>query len=67
MATTSSPQRSSGRLFLANPDLPRRFEIDAPLATAVSETFYGGGATFVHVDVSDNDSVMGMVSKTVET
>ncbi|KAL6652683.1 hypothetical protein ACP70R_011608 [Stipagrostis hirtigluma subsp. patula] len=29
-----------GRLFLSNPDLPRRFEIDAPLNKYNSETFY---------------------------
>jgi N-ethylmaleimide reductase len=33
---------SFGRLFLANPDLPRRFEVDAPLNTADPTTFYGG-------------------------
>ncbi|WP_223897668.1 alkene reductase [Sulfurovum sp. TSL1] len=29
-----------GTLYIANPDLPRRFEIDAPLATADPHTFY---------------------------
>ncbi|KAL6952868.1 12-oxophytodienoate reductase 1 [Sarracenia purpurea var. burkii] len=29
-----------GRLFLANPDLPRRFELDAPLNEYNRETFY---------------------------
>ncbi|KAJ6877791.1 12-oxophytodienoate reductase 2-like isoform X1 [Populus alba x Populus x berolinensis] len=29
-----------GRLFLANPDLPRRFELDAPLNKYNRETFY---------------------------
>ncbi|XP_060174462.1 12-oxophytodienoate reductase 1-like isoform X2 [Lycium barbarum] len=29
-----------GRLFLANPDLPKRFELDAPLNTYNVETFY---------------------------
>uniref|UniRef100_A0A453T982 NADH:flavin oxidoreductase/NADH oxidase N-terminal domain-containing protein n=1 Tax=Aegilops tauschii subsp. strangulata TaxID=200361 RepID=A0A453T982_AEGTS len=33
-----------GRLFLANPDLPRRFELGAPLNDCVSATFYGAGA-----------------------
>ncbi len=32
------------RLFLANPDLPERFEQDAPLNDWHQETFYGGGA-----------------------
>lgn len=29
-----------GRLFLANPDLPKRFELDAPLNKHKRETFY---------------------------
>uniref|UniRef100_A0A453T950 NADH:flavin oxidoreductase/NADH oxidase N-terminal domain-containing protein n=1 Tax=Aegilops tauschii subsp. strangulata TaxID=200361 RepID=A0A453T950_AEGTS len=33
-----------GRLFLANPDLPRRFELGAPLNDCVSATLYGAGA-----------------------
>jgi len=33
-----------GKLFIANPDLPRRFQIDAPLNTPVPETFYHPGA-----------------------
>lgn len=32
-----------GSLFLANPDLPRRFEQDAPLNTPDYSTFYSGG------------------------
>jgi len=35
---------SFARLFLANPDLPERFEKDAPLNEPNSDTFYGGGA-----------------------
>lgn len=35
---------SFGRLFLANPDLPRRLEDDAPLNEPDPETFYGGDA-----------------------
>jgi len=31
-------------LFIANPDLPRRFELNAPLNTPDSSTFYGKGA-----------------------
>lgn len=31
-----------GRLFLANPDLPRRFELSAPLNEPDPSTFYGG-------------------------
>ncbi len=33
-----------GRLFIANPDLPRRFETGAPLNRYDRKTFYGGGA-----------------------
>ncbi len=33
-----------GRLFIANPDLPRRLELNAPLNEPDSTTFYGGGA-----------------------
>jgi 2,4-dienoyl-CoA reductase-like NADH-dependent reductase (Old Yellow Enzyme family) len=33
-----------GQLFIANPDLPRRFELNAPLNTPDSSTFYGKGA-----------------------
>lgn len=32
-----------GRLFLANPDLPERFEADAELNEPDRDTFYGGG------------------------
>jgi 2,4-dienoyl-CoA reductase-like NADH-dependent reductase (Old Yellow Enzyme family) len=31
-----------GKLFIANPDLPRRFRENAPLNTPVPQTFYGG-------------------------
>jgi N-ethylmaleimide reductase len=31
-----------GRLFIANPDLPKRFAINAPLNTPDRSTFYGG-------------------------
>lgn len=34
---------SYGRLFLANPDLPRRFKLDAPLNEPDPSTFYGKG------------------------
>jgi 2,4-dienoyl-CoA reductase-like NADH-dependent reductase (Old Yellow Enzyme family) len=29
-----------GQLFIANPDLPRRFQLDAPLNEPSPETFY---------------------------
>jgi 2,4-dienoyl-CoA reductase-like NADH-dependent reductase (Old Yellow Enzyme family) len=32
-----------GKLFIANPDLPRRFGVDAPLNQPNPATFYGGG------------------------
>ncbi|CAG4917149.1 alkene reductase [Paraburkholderia saeva] len=32
-----------GQLFIANPDLPRRFALDAPLNMPVPETFYAEG------------------------
>jgi len=32
-----------GQLFIANPDLPRRFELNAPLNTPDASTFYGSG------------------------
>lgn len=34
---------SFGTLFLANPDLPQRFALNAPLNEADPTTFYGGG------------------------
>jgi 2,4-dienoyl-CoA reductase-like NADH-dependent reductase (Old Yellow Enzyme family) len=33
-----------GKLFLANPDLPRRFELDSPLNHYDKYTFYTTGA-----------------------
>ena len=33
-----------GKLFIANPDLPRRFALNAPLNTPVPETFYAPGS-----------------------
>lgn len=33
-----------GRLFIANPDLPKRFATGAPLNTPDGQTFYAGGA-----------------------
>jgi N-ethylmaleimide reductase len=35
---------SYGKLFIANPDLPRRFKENAPLNEPNPGTFYGGGA-----------------------
>ena len=32
-----------GKLFIANPDLPQRFALGAPLNTPDPSTFYGSG------------------------
>jgi len=32
-----------GKLFIANPDLPRRFALNAPLNTPILDTFYASG------------------------
>jgi 12-oxophytodienoic acid reductase len=42
-----------GRLFLANPDLPRRFELGAPLNDCDAATFYGAGAADPAVGYTD--------------
>jgi N-ethylmaleimide reductase len=34
---------SFGALFIANPDLPKRFELNAELNQGDRSTFYGGG------------------------
>lgn len=34
---------SFGKAFIANPDLVRRFEINAPLNNPIADTFYGSG------------------------
>lgn len=49
-----------GKLFLANPDLPRRFKLDAPLNRWKSETFYIGGAQG-YVDYPQLESALGQV------
>jgi N-ethylmaleimide reductase len=33
---------SYGKLFIANPDLPKRFQLNAPLNEPDPSTFYGG-------------------------
>ena len=38
------PMVAFGRPFIANPDLPTRLRVAAPLAEADPVTFYGGGA-----------------------
>ena len=39
-----------GRLFLANPDLPKRFELNAPLNEYNSETFYTSDPVIGYTD-----------------
>ena len=39
-----------GKLFIANPDLPRRFRDGAALNTPVPETFYGAGGVLGYTD-----------------
>ncbi|XP_065847097.1 12-oxophytodienoate reductase 2-like [Euphorbia lathyris] len=39
-----------GRLFLANPDLPKRFELDAPLNKYHRETFYTSDTVIGYTD-----------------
>ncbi|KAI7749088.1 hypothetical protein M8C21_015579 [Ambrosia artemisiifolia] len=39
-----------GRLFLANPDLPKRFELDAPLNKYRRDTFYTGDPVVGYTD-----------------
>ena len=39
-----------GRLFLANPDLPRRFELDAPLNKYDRKTFYTSDPVIGYTD-----------------
>ncbi|KYC38069.1 alkene reductase [Scytonema hofmannii PCC 7110] len=44
---------SFGKSFLANPDLPKRFELDAPLNSPNSKTFYGQGSHQPEVGYTD--------------
>jgi N-ethylmaleimide reductase len=43
IANGSADLVSYGKLFIANPDLPERFQLDAPLNQPDPATFYGGG------------------------
>ncbi|MBV8770600.1 MAG: alkene reductase [Hyphomicrobiales bacterium] len=43
LATGEADAVAYGKLFLANPDLPRRFMLDAPLNAWNAESFYGPG------------------------
>ncbi|MDA0268033.1 MAG: alkene reductase [Cyanobacteria bacterium] len=42
IATGAADLVSYGKLFIANPDLPQRFQLDAPLTEPDPATFYGG-------------------------
>lgn len=44
IATGEADAVAFGKLFIANPDLPRRLQDNAPLNPARPETFYGGNA-----------------------
>jgi N-ethylmaleimide reductase len=44
---------SFGRLFLANPDLPKRFQLSADLNTPNPKTFYGRGKEGAEVGYTD--------------
>jgi len=44
LATGEADAVCFGKLFIANPDLPRRFALDAPLNPPNPDTFYGPGA-----------------------
>lgn len=50
---------SFGKRFLANPDLPERLRLDAPLNDADKATFYGGGSKgytdYPHLDASGGE------------
>jgi N-ethylmaleimide reductase len=43
LASSKCQMVSFGNLYLSNPDLRKRFELDAPLNTADRATMYGGG------------------------
>ncbi|XXG39485.1 hypothetical protein AAC387_Pa01g0431 [Persea americana] len=48
-----------GRLFLANPDLPKRFELDAPLNKYDRSTFYTSDPVVGYTDYPFLDSLSG--------
>ncbi len=65
IATGVADAVAFGRLFLANPDLPERFAIDATLNTPNPETFYCGGAEGytdypTHKQVIEPDGTSGL-------
>ena len=55
-----------GRLFLANPDLPKRFELDAPLNKYDRSTFYTQDPIVGYTDypfLEDSKKTTGQVLK----
>ena len=52
-----------GRLFLANPDLPRRFELDAPLNQYDRDSFYSADLEKVGPLMEFNLGVAGQLSE----
>jgi 2,4-dienoyl-CoA reductase-like NADH-dependent reductase (Old Yellow Enzyme family) len=45
LASGEADAVSWGQLFIANPDLPKRLELDAPLNEPIPSTFYAPGST----------------------
>ena len=43
LANSDADLVSFGRFYISNPDLPQRFEQNAPLNEANPKTFYGAG------------------------
>lgn len=62
LATGEADLVSFGRLFIANPDLPERFAIDAPLNSPNYATFYGKGDRDLEQGYTDYPSLELQVS-----
>ncbi|MUG98862.1 alkene reductase [Scytonema sp. UIC 10036] len=57
---------SFGTLFISNPDLPKRFAINAPLNEADPTTFYTGGAKgYIDYPTLDLQSLSPVVAKSI--
>ncbi|MGD2184040.1 alkene reductase [Lusitaniella coriacea] len=57
IATEQAELVSYGKLFLANPDLPQRFKVDASLNEPNPKTFYGRGDNNLEVGYTDYSSL----------
>ncbi|MBE9115617.1 alkene reductase [Lusitaniella coriacea LEGE 07157] len=57
IATEQAELVSYGKLFLANPDLPQRFKVDASLNEPNPKTFYGRGDNNLEVGYTDYPSL----------